>query len=54
VKIFTASKPEELETKINAWLGDTPWVKVKQISQSAAEYICISVWYDEPDVPILG
>ncbi|NLI90858.1 MAG: hypothetical protein GX434_01250 [Peptococcaceae bacterium] len=53
-KIFSSASPALLEKEINAWLEETSWVTVKQITQSSnQEKTIISIWYEEPDVPIL-
>lgn len=54
-KIFFSSDLLLLEKKINQWLEDTNWVKVVNICQSTGpEKTVISIWYEEPEVPILG
>ncbi len=55
VKIFAEAHPDKLEAIVNKWLEENPWVKVKEVTQSngnTAAYI--SIWYEEPNVPILG
>ncbi|MDA8441019.1 MAG: hypothetical protein M0Z55_01450 [Peptococcaceae bacterium] len=54
VKIFASDKPEKLEKTLNQWLDANSWLQIKQITQSAGSQICISIWYEEPNVPILG
>lgn len=54
LKLFANEPAEKLESKINQWLADNPWVIVKNITQSSGSTVCISIWYEEPNVPILG
>jgi len=53
-KIFSSINVTELEKKVNHWLEITSWVQVKNITQSSnQEKTLITIWYEEPDVPIL-
>jgi hypothetical protein len=54
VKVFMDDKTDRLEAKVNQWLEQNFWVKIEQITQTTGEATCISIWYKEPDVPILG
>ncbi|MGC7871137.1 hypothetical protein [Desulfosporosinus sp. FKB] len=54
VKIFTSPDPRILEKEINQWFEDNSWVKVVNITQSTGSTTVISIWYNEPNVPILG
>ncbi|RNC28757.1 MAG: hypothetical protein AWM53_01198 [Candidatus Dichloromethanomonas elyunquensis] len=53
-KIFGSTNLTLLEKEINLWLEATSWIKVKKITQSSSEdSTIISIWYEDPDVPIL-
>ncbi len=53
-KIFSSANPNSLEKEINLWLETTSWINVKQITQSSSpDKTIISIWYEDPDVPIL-
>ena len=53
-KIFFSSNPVQLEKEINLWLENADWVKVQNVTQSSnQDKLVITVWYQEPDVPIL-
>jgi len=53
-KIFSSASPNQLEKEINVWLENTSWVKIQHIAQSSnQEKTVITLWYEEPDVPIL-
>ncbi len=54
VKIFEAGNSGALESEVNQWLQDNSWVKINTITQSSSSKTVISIWYQEPDVPILG
>lgn len=54
VKIFSSPDSRILEKEINQWLEENSWVKVVNITQSTCTAIAISIWYNEPNVPILG
>lgn len=54
VRIFEEERCGELESKVNQWLQDNSWVKVQNITQSSGSKTVIAIWYQEPDVPILG
>jgi len=55
VKIFRSPDVRLLEDEINRWLENNSWVKLVKIKQSSTEKeTIISIWYNEPDVPILG
>lgn len=53
-KIFSSNSPKKLEDEINLWLEATSWIKIIQITQSSIQdQTIVSIWYDEPNVPIL-
>jgi len=53
-KIFSSKDIHSLQLQINQWLENTSWIKVKNITQSSdSNNTIISIWYEEPDVPIL-
>ncbi|WP_407310198.1 hypothetical protein [Desulfosporosinus sp. SB140] len=54
VKIFSSPDSRILEQKINQWLEENSWLKVLNLTQSTGAMTVISIWYSEPDVPILG
>ena len=54
VKIFSSPESRILEREVNEWLEENNWVKVVNITQSTGTVTVISIWYNEPDVPILG
>jgi hypothetical protein len=54
VKIFCSPDPRILDQQINQWLEENSWVKVLNITQSTGTITVISIWYSEPNVPILG
>lgn len=54
VKIFSSPDSRILETQVNQWLDDNSWIKVINITQSTGTITVLSLWYNEPDVPILG
>lgn len=57
VKIFSSPDTRLLEKEINQWLEDNSWIKVINVSQStgtSSSASVISLWYEEPEVPILG
>jgi|GEM_PF-693473 len=58
VKIFSSPDSRILNKEINQWLEDNNWLKVVNITQSTGTgtgtATVISIWYNEPNVPILG
>lgn len=54
VKIFSSPNSRLLENEINEWLENNSWVSLINITQSSATSTVVSLWYKEPDVPILG
>ncbi|MHB1406512.1 MAG: hypothetical protein ACYCV0_13105 [Desulfitobacteriaceae bacterium] len=54
VKIFSSPDKRILEEQINEWLAANSWIKVLNITQSSGSSTVVSIWYNEPDVPILG
>ena len=54
VKIFCSPDIRILDKEINQWLEDNSWLKVVNITQSTGNATVISIWYNEPNVPILG
>ncbi|MDI6813748.1 MAG: hypothetical protein QMC95_18075 [Desulfitobacteriaceae bacterium] len=54
VKIFSSPDPRLLEKEINEWLENNSWISLINITQSSATSTVVSIWYKEPDVPILG
>lgn len=54
VKIFSSPDSRILDKEINQWLQDNSWLKVVNITQSTGTATVISIWYNEPNVPILG
>jgi len=54
VKIFSSPDPRILDKEVNQWLDDNSWLKVVNITQSTGAATVISLWYNEPNVPILG
>lgn len=55
VKIFSSPEPRLLEKEINQWLEDNRWVKILRFTQSTGNSTTvIAVWYEEPNVPVLG
>lgn len=54
VKIFRSPDSRILEQEINEWLENNNWIKVINITQSTGTATVISIWYNEPDVPLLG
>jgi len=55
VKMFRSPDLRLLEKQINEWLEENDWVTIVDIKQSSTDKeTIISVWYKEPDVPILG
>lgn len=54
VKIFSSPDPRILEREVNQWLEDNSWIKVINLTQSTGTSTIISLWYTEPNVPILG
>ena len=54
VKIFSSPDMRLLENEINEWLVNNSWITVVNITQSSGSTTVISIWYKEPEVPILG
>ncbi|HWQ72950.1 MAG TPA: hypothetical protein VN370_11615 [Desulfitobacteriaceae bacterium] len=55
VKIISSPDPRILEKETNRWLEDNNWVKIINITQSSTEITTVvSIWYEEPKVPMLG
>lgn len=54
VRIFSSPDSRILEKEVNQWLEDNSWLKVVNITQSSGSATVISIWYSEPNVPILG
>ena len=54
VKIFSSPDSRILAKEVNQWLEDNSWLKVVNITQSSGATTVISLWYNEPNVPILG
>lgn len=54
VRIFSSPDSRILNKEINQWLEDNTWLKVVNITQSTGTATVISIWYNEPNVPILG
>jgi len=54
VRIFSSPDSRILENQVNQWLEDNSWIKVINITQSTGSATVLSIWYDEPNVPILG
>lgn len=55
VKIINSPDSKLLEKEINQWLEDNNWVKIINMTQSSTEKTTvISIWYEEPKVPMLG
>jgi len=54
VKIFSSPDSRILEKEVNQWFEDNRWVKVINITQSTGASTVLSIWYEEPNVPILG
>ncbi|MFZ3100910.1 MAG: hypothetical protein WA131_01465 [Desulfitobacteriaceae bacterium] len=55
VKIINSPDLRMLEKQVNQWLEDNSWVKIINLTQSTANLTtAISIWYEEPNVPLLG
>ncbi|WP_176786234.1 hypothetical protein [Desulfosporosinus hippei] len=54
VRIFSSPDSRLLEKEVNQWLEANNWIKVLNITQSTGASTVLSIWYDEPNVPILG
>ena len=54
VKIFSSPDPRILEKEVNQWLADNSWINVINLTQSTGTATVISLWYTEPNVPLLG
>ncbi|AFM01040.1 hypothetical protein Desde_2727 [Desulfitobacterium dehalogenans ATCC 51507] len=54
VKAISSSAPRLLEHELNQWLEDNRWVNIVNITQSSGPTHLICLWYEEPNVPVLG
>ncbi|MHB8124858.1 MAG: hypothetical protein ACYDEJ_04300 [Desulfitobacteriaceae bacterium] len=55
VKIINSPDLRLLEKEVNQWLEDNNWVKIINLTQSSDNRTTvISIWYEEPKVPMLG
>lgn len=54
VKIFSSPDSRILETQVNQWLEANSWLKIVKITQSTGTATVLSIWYEEPNVPLLG
>jgi len=56
MKVRTFSSPDSrlLEKEVNQWLEENNWVKIVNVTQSSGQAHLISLWYEEPKVPLLG
>jgi hypothetical protein len=55
IKIISSPDTKILEREINRWLEENSWVKIVNLTQSATgTTTVVSIWYEEPQVPILG
>lgn len=55
VKLFSSPDSRILEKEVNQWLIDNSWIKIRNLTQSSSEKsIVITIWYEEPNVPMLG
>ncbi|WP_019850820.1 hypothetical protein [Desulfitobacterium sp. PCE1] len=54
VKAISSSDPRLLEHELNQWLEDNRWVNIVNITQSSGPTHLICLWYEEPNVPVLG
>lgn len=54
VKTFSSPDSRILEKEVNQWLEDNSWITIVNITQSTGTSTVISIWYKEPNVPILG
>jgi len=55
IKLFQAVDSRLLEQEINRWLENNSWVKIINLTQSSGNNsTTISIWYEEPHVPMLG
>ncbi len=54
VKIISSPDTRILEKEVNEWLEHNSWVKIIKITQSSGQVHVISIWYEEPKVPLLG
>jgi hypothetical protein len=55
VKIINSPDSRLLEKEVNQWLEDNNWVKIINLTQSSTNTLTvISIWYEEPQVPMLG
>lgn len=54
IKTFSSPDSRALEKEVNQWLEDNSWVKIIKVTQSSGQTHLISIWYEEPQVPMLG
>lgn len=54
VKIISSPDHRLLEKEVNQWLEANSWVKIINLTQSSSNQTVISIWYEEPNVPVLG
>lgn len=54
VKTFSSPDSRLLEKEVNQWLEDNSWVKIVNVTQSSGTAHLIALWYEEPQVPLLG
>ncbi|CDX02202.1 hypothetical protein DesLBE_0067 [Desulfitobacterium sp. LBE] len=54
VKAISSPDPRLLEQELNQWLEDNRWVKLVKITQSSGQTHLVCLWYEEPNVPVLG
>lgn len=54
VKTFSSPDSRLLEREVNQWLEENRWLKIIKVTQSSGRTHLISIWYEEPNVPVLG
>lgn len=54
VKLFSSPDFRILEKELNQWLEDNSWVKIVNTTQSSGQTHLVTIWYEEPKVPVLG
>jgi len=54
VKTFCSPDSRLLEREVNQWLEENRWLKIIKVTQSSGQTHLISIWYEEPNVPVLG
>jgi len=55
VKLFHSVDSRLLEQEVNRWLENNNWVKIMNTVQSSgSNSTTITIWYEEPNVPMLG